>query len=371
MHSAVKKILDNVSVLSRECSQPVSCLPWPNLHCAMDQKLILRLIKVQSKISLKYRGILAESNISHMISEEKSMDAGGDLTENRSSSGIIEDGTTAEFDNDTGRENHIESRRVDKIEGEEGEIIAEVVLGVEDEPQEKNIEQRGECEFVEEIKKSDDEGEYQIQVGEGGNEIYTKMGFDKDNKVKVDGEDEIKRGEESDDDISTEDNVNHLEEGGRTHVTLESQVEIQVEESGVNDNVTDIVTPALKLLIFNILMPCIDIYFDSSLIIRLYPHFWGCILVIVSGFLLHFIFTCFAWWRLEPIAQKKWSWIFLLLQIWPQIKAIQVIKQFGPFHLSACFVPQALWLTLRRDPDAEKARATLDREVSSGYHLKG
>ena len=97
----------------------------------------------------------------------------------------------------------------------------------------------------------------------------------------------------------------------------------QVEEPGL---VEDVVTPVLKLLIFNLVLPCIDIYLDVRLILslRLHPQYFGCLLVIVVGLLLHFIFTCFAWWRLEPRAQKNWSWIFLILQIWPQMKAVEV-----------------------------------------------
>ena len=101
----------------------------------------------------------------------------------------------------------------------------------------------------------------------------------------------------------------------------EGSTPMQVEEPGLLE---DVMTPALKLVIFNIMLPCIDIYFDARLILRLHPQYLGCLLVIVSGLLLHFIFTCFAWWRLEPRAQKKWSWIFLILQIWPQMKAVEV-----------------------------------------------
>ena len=34
-------------------------------------------------------------------------------------------------------------------------------------------------------------------------------------------------------------------------------------------------------------------------------------------------------WRFEPEKQKTWSWIFLLLQIWPQLKAGQVQSVFN------------------------------------------
>ena len=86
----------------------------------------------------------------------------------------------------------------------------------------------------------------------------------------------------------------------------------------------DIVTPTLSLLMFNIIMPCLDIYFDTLLIQKLSPDHLGCLFVIVCALTFNFSFTCLAWWRFEPEKQKTWSWIFLLLQIWPQLKAGQV-----------------------------------------------
>ena len=119
------------------------------------------------------------------------------------------------------------------------------------------------------------------------------------------------------------DDDNQNEMGTRSEMIdiEEGSTPMQMEEPGLFE---DVVTPALKLVIFNITLPCIDLYFDTRLIPRLNPQYLGCLLVIVSGLLLHFIFTCFAWWRLEPRAQKKWSWIFLILQIWPQMKAVEV-----------------------------------------------
>ena len=119
-----------------------------------------------------------------------------------------------------------------------------------------------------------------------------------------------------------ENNLNEIGILGSEMIDLEEgSTSMQVEEPGL---VEDVVTPVLKLLIFNLLLPCIDIFFDARLILSLHPQYLGCLLVIVAGLLLHFIFTCFTWWRLEPRAQKKWSWIFLILQIWPQMKAVQV-----------------------------------------------
>ena len=125
----------------------------------------------------------------------------------------------------------------------------------------------------------------------------------------------------------SENDGNNQNETGTISETIEVEegpTEMQVEHPGL---VEDFVTPVLKLLAFNIILPFIDIYFDIRLILKLHPQHVGCLLVILSALFLHFIFTCFAWWRLEPRAQKKWSWIFLILQIWPQMKAVQVSQR--------------------------------------------
>ena len=105
-----------------------------------------------------------------------------------------------------------------------------------------------------------------------------------------------------------------------------------IEQPQVEEDVSaDIVTPTLSLLLFNIIMPCLDIYFDTLLIQKLWPNHPGCLLVIVCALSVNFAFTCLAWWRFEPESQKSWSWTFLLLQIWPQLKAGQV-KSVCPFE---------------------------------------
>ena len=108
--------------------------------------------------------------------------------------------------------------------------------------------------------------------------------------------------------------------------------EIDEEESEEeDDHQTDILTPALSLLIFNISMPCVDFYFDASLIHILFFNNWGCLFVLVCALATNFLFTAVAWWRIEPKSQKAWSWIFLVLQIWPQLKAVQV----NPFQFTS------------------------------------
>ena len=99
---------------------------------------------------------------------------------------------------------------------------------------------------------------------------------------------------------------------------------VEDESEEEYDHQADILTPVLTLLLFNITMPCLDFYFDASLIGILFLNNWGCFFVLVCALATNFLFTSFAWWRIEPKSQKAWSWIFLVLQIWPQLKAVQV-----------------------------------------------
>ena len=201
------------------------------------------------------------------------------------------------------RENHYDG------EGKDGMGVTEITLG----------EEKGKFEGVdgtlEEAKEADSEEgiaeETKMAQQDQSEEPEENVRVDDDTRSHEAGED----AENNLDGVGTASDMFDLEEGSAA---------VQIEEPGVDYDVEDVVTPALKMLIFNIFLPCIDIYFDASLILRIYPQFWGCTLVVVSGLLLHFIFTCRAWWRLEPREQKRWSWIFLLLQIWPQMKAIQV-----------------------------------------------
>ena len=111
--------------------------------------------------------------------------------------------------------------------------------------------------------------------------------------------------------------VLELNEVGENSTDLAADVvpcEDNVEESeDEGDHQTDILTPALSLLIFNITVPCVDVYFDAALICILYSNNWGCLFILVCSLAANFLFTTFAWWRIEPKSQKTWSWIFLIL----------------------------------------------------------
>ena len=92
----------------------------------------------------------------------------------------------------------------------------------------------------------------------------------------------------------------------------------------------DSVTPSIKLFMFNIVLPTMDIFLDINMIQKLFTNgYWGCGTLVVTGIITNSIFTSLAWWRLEPRDQKKWSWIFLLIQLWPQLRALQVAPKLN------------------------------------------
>ena len=236
---------------------------------------------------------------------------------------------------------------------EESESNREEVLGGERE--------KFGCGNVKEIKETDRGEEYKGQVGGVNHEVKDEKGGKNEIGSETRGDEKC---EEKGDNDNMKEGGSLDETGGKgeaiTDQSESNQVQVPVpvndirshegaenDDNNRNDTGTrsetidleegstpmeveepelfeDVVTPALKLVIFNITLPFVDFYFDARLIPRLHPQYLGCLLVVVSGLLLHFIFTCFAWWRLEPRAQKKWSWIFLILQIWPQMKAVEV-----------------------------------------------
>ena len=116
------------------------------------------------------------------------------------------------------------------------------------------------------------------------------------------------------------------------------------------DLIPDYLTPTLILVGINIILPSLDLYRDISMMTRLfntdyYEYSWW-IGFLFLCLLINFFFTSLAWWRLETAGDKRWSWLLLLLQIWPQSRAVRVI-----------------WFTWTGDPKASQEKAKLDREV--------
>ena len=64
--------------------------------------------------------------------------------------------------------------------------------------------------------------------------------------------------------------------------------------------------------------------------------------------LLQFLSTTYKWFRLEKRESKRWSWIILLLQCWPQWRAIRIIQ-----------------LEMKKDEEAQAKKIELMREVTT------
>ena len=93
----------------------------------------------------------------------------------------------------------------------------------------------------------------------------------------------------------------------------------------------------VTMLVFNILLPTLDIYSDLSLIIKLYigtpcdhcevvnhPKFATALLI---PFLLNYTLSFITWYNLnENSEQKKHTFIFPLLNIYPQYGRILIIN---------------------------------------------
>ena len=137
--------------------------------------------------------------------------------------------------------------------------------------------------------------------------------------------------------IVVEVNKREAETSDADEVAVETQIasdEVVVEEEVLAENevlaedevlLPDLITPSMILIIFNVILPTVDIFLDTALVQKLFLNgYWGCGVFVTSGILTNFLFSSLAWWRMEPAEQKKWSWIFLLLQLWPQLKAFQV-----------------------------------------------
>ena len=79
----------------------------------------------------------------------------------------------------------------------------------------------------------------------------------------------------------------------------------------------DYLSPTILLIIFNITLPTMDLYRDFTMLMWLYshPNYLTWAICLSSGVFLNFLFTCWAWWRLEPKTWKRWTWLLLLLQV--------------------------------------------------------
>ena len=101
--------------------------------------------------------------------------------------------------------------------------------------------------------------------------------------------------------------------------------------------------------VFDVILPSADVYSDLSLVI---PWYWNGHYKYASSMtfplLLQFLSTTYKWFRLEKRESKRWSWIILLLQCWPQWRAIRIIQ-----------------LEMQKDEEAQAKKIELMREVTT------
>ena len=117
------------------------------------------------------------------------------------------------------------------------------------------------------------------------------------------------------------------------------------EENGCSDVFKRIASSS----IFDVVLPSIDVYSDFSLILGWfwYGHFEYAISM-TFPIILQFLSTIYNWFRLEKNESKKWSWPILLLQFWPQWRAIRIMN-----------------IDIKKGRKAEAKRKDLMREVTS------
>lgn len=90
-------------------------------------------------------------------------------------------------------------------------------------------------------------------------------------------------------------------------------------------------------------------YSDFSLILGwFWNRHWKYAISMSIPVLLQFFFTVYKWCRLEKKENKKWSWPILLLQFWPQWRAIRIMR----FHF-------------QNDKKAEEKKKEMMQEISS------
>ena len=78
-----------------------------------------------------------------------------------------------------------------------------------------------------------------------------------------------------------------------------------------------------------VVWPTVDIWLDLSLAHTAFTTgqghpIWGSLLL--APFVVSFLVTLIFWIVYEKPQAKRWSWTLLLLQIWPQMKACNIIR---------------------------------------------
>ena len=84
---------------------------------------------------------------------------------------------------------------------------------------------------------------------------------------------------------------------------------------------------ALPTLIFDVAIPFSDNISDLSLIIQWYiAGHWKYATGMLIPFLMNVLANFYKWWRMDSIKEKKYTWILVILQLWPVYRAIKLIR---------------------------------------------
>ena len=82
----------------------------------------------------------------------------------------------------------------------------------------------------------------------------------------------------------------------------------------------------MPLIVLDIGLPTSDVFSDIIGIITLYqaglaPYATRLLMPLI----LNVVFTTFAWWRMDSPQEKRFTWALLLMQLWPQYRAVKII----------------------------------------------
>ena len=81
-------------------------------------------------------------------------------------------------------------------------------------------------------------------------------------------------------------------------------------------------------LLLDIGLPTLDVVSDVILIVTWFlAGHWKYGSLMIIPLIPQFLWTCYKWFQTEKSSAKKWSWIFLLLQLWPQLQALKLLRQ--------------------------------------------
>ena len=135
----------------------------------------------------------------------------------------------------------------------------------------------------------------------------------------------------------------------KTKSDIETNVDEQSEEKTEKNVIKFLKSEfgSIKLLVFScIIAPSWDVYSDLAFTIQMFKDgdpLSGISMMVPQ--LTNVVFACFAWNRWENKEDKRWSWIFVIFQFWPQLFAARIVwkiikgigKTFLLLPLKDCF----------------------------------